>query len=207
MHEAGRSNEALHIMEKCLKIKPDDYMFLRNKGLILYDTDEYEEALKPLEKSYSINSTDSTKLYLASSSYLESDNYEKALEFARKALAIDPKDAELHYLLHEIYESLGDNSRSEKEIQAAIKFDPDNIDYRIDYAEFLFEEDGGDEALIELDKLTIKNGSDPYSYNEKIRLLHDYQEDSQAMKSCDYAIKKWPNISEFYYQKGLMLID
>lgn len=207
LHEAGRSSEALDQMEKCLKIKPDDDLYLRNKGLILYDTGDYEGAIKTLEKSYSTDSRNSTTLYLISSSYLESGNNEKALEFANRALEIDPKDAESHYLLHRIYESGGNKNRSEKELLAAIKFDPDNIDYRVEYARELFEEDDREKALLELDKLTTRIGSNPDSYNEKIRLLLEYGEIYDAIKSCDYAIRKWPYISEFLYLKGLTLVD
>jgi tetratricopeptide (TPR) repeat protein len=207
LHEAGRSSEALEQMERCLEIKPDDDLYLRNKGLILYDTGDYEEAIRTLEKSYSIDAGNSTTLYLISSSYLELGNNEKAMEFARKALSVDPRDAELHYLLHRIYDYLGDEKRSEKELQSAIKFDPDNIGYRVEYARELFDDDNREKALLELDKLTTKIGSNPDSYGEKISLLLEYDETYEAMKSCDYALRKWPNISEFHYLKGLTLID
>ena len=207
LHEAGRSNEALEQMERCLKIKPDDDLYLRNKGLILYDTEDYEGAIKVLEKSYSKDSGNSTTLYLISSSYLEAGNHQKALEFANKALAVDPKDAESHYLLHRIYESRGDENRSAKELQAAIKFDPENIDYRIEYAGELFDEDNREKALQELEKLTTKMGSYPESYSEKIGLLMEYGENYEAIKACDYAIRKWPGYSEFLYMKGLLLFD
>ncbi len=207
LHEAGRSSEALEQMDRCLKIKPEDDLYLRNKGLILYDTGDYEGAIRTLEKSYSRDSANSTTLYLISSSYLEAGNHQKALEFANKALAADPKDAESHYLLHRIYESRGDENRSVKELQAAIKFDPENIGYRIEYAGELFEEDKREKALQELEKLTTKMGSHPEAYSEKIGLLLEYKENYEAIKACDYALRKWPGNPEFLYMKSLTLSD
>ena len=50
-------------------------------------------------------------------------------------------------------------------------------------------------------------GSHPEAYSEKIGLLLEYKENYEAIKACDYAIRKWPGNPEFLYMKGLTLAD
>ena len=207
LHEVGRDEEAIEQIERCLKIDPDDVLYLRNKGLILYDMGNYDEAIKTLEISHSKDRSDSTTTYLMSSSYLETGNYSMALEFANKTLKIDPKDAETHFLLYRIYDSMEDHNKSLKELQAAIKYDSENIEYRIKYARNLFDDDEREKALQELEKLTTKLGNYEESYIEKIELLFEYYENYEALKTCDYAIRKWPQEPDFMYLKGIILSD
>ncbi|MHB8560531.1 MAG: tetratricopeptide repeat protein [Thermoplasmataceae archaeon] len=207
LHKAGREEEALEQIERCLKMEPDDVIYLKNKGVVLYDTGKYDEATKVLERSFSKDSSDSTTTYLISSSYLETGNYSMALEFANKTLKIDPKDAETHYLLYRIYDSMEDHNKSLKELQAAIKYDSENIEYRIKFAENLFDDDEREKALQELEKLTTKMGNYKESYIEKIILLFEYYENYEALKTCDYAIRKWPQEPDFMYIESIILSD
>jgi len=67
-------NEGMELVEKYLRIRPENYLILDTKGWGLYKQGKYDEAVKVLEKADSLKSVYSHTLYLH-------------LEAARKAVA------------------------------------------------------------------------------------------------------------------------
>jgi len=57
-------NEGMELIDKALKIRPESYLYLENKGLGLYKQGKYNEALELLEKSWGLRPVYNHSSYL-----------------------------------------------------------------------------------------------------------------------------------------------
>jgi TolB-like protein len=73
----GNIDEGLELLDKALKISPDNYWLLDNKGVVLYKQGKYKEALDFLQKSWDLRMKNS---FYNHDAFLE-------LEAAKKAVA------------------------------------------------------------------------------------------------------------------------
>jgi len=57
-------NEGLELVDKAIKLFPDDYLYLDTKGWGLYKQGKYEKALEILEKSWNLKPVYNHGIYL-----------------------------------------------------------------------------------------------------------------------------------------------
>jgi tetratricopeptide (TPR) repeat protein len=89
-----RLDEALSLIEKALKIKPDSGYIIDSLGWIYYQKGQYAEAVKHLEKAAEMLPTDPTINEHLGDAYLKLRRYAEALEKYKKALSLEPTDAQ-----------------------------------------------------------------------------------------------------------------
>jgi len=64
IHEDRNIDEGVELMDKALKIRPNSYLYLENKGEGLYKQGKYNEALDLLEKSWELRPVYNHSSYL-----------------------------------------------------------------------------------------------------------------------------------------------
>jgi tetratricopeptide (TPR) repeat protein len=73
--------------------------------------------------------------------YAEKGLYADAVENYEAALALDPQSPAIHDLLASAHGAAGENDQAQTEFEQAIELDPDNVDLRLRYSQFLLPVD------------------------------------------------------------------
>ena len=94
-------SEAIKLYEKSVKIKPDFWQAINNKGLAYFEKDDINQSIKFFEKAISIEENAEPLLGLASC--LRTKDIELALEYAKKALVINPKYVDYLYRKEQLW--------------------------------------------------------------------------------------------------------
>jgi len=93
--EAGINlDEALDMIQRALKIKPDSGPIIDSLGWIYYRKGLYDEALTSLEKAFSLDSSDPTIAEHLGDVYLKKNYYQQSLEMYQKALSLKHQESE-----------------------------------------------------------------------------------------------------------------
>ena len=81
-------NEAMDLIQKALKIKPESGYIIDSLGWVYYQKGMYEKALSSLEKASSLTPTDPTIREHLGDVYFKQKEYKKSLEMYQKALTL-----------------------------------------------------------------------------------------------------------------------
>jgi tetratricopeptide (TPR) repeat protein len=102
-------------------IKPGE---LYNKGIVLYENQDYDNAVDIFKQCIDANPKNSTYYYNLGLAYVKTSNYDKAIEILQKGLELNPKDYDTNYNLGIAYYESKDYHSAVKFYQAAIDINP-----------------------------------------------------------------------------------
>jgi tetratricopeptide (TPR) repeat protein len=89
LYNSDKKDEALNCFEKVLKLNPEHFNALNNKGFLLARSNHYENALNCFEKALSIKK-DPEVYHNKGQALMDLERYDEALECFEKALQLDP---------------------------------------------------------------------------------------------------------------------
>lgn len=138
---------------------------------------------------------------------MNSNELYQAEQTCMKLLKLNPKDAFSNYLLSLVYYNLGDRDNTELYLKNAVKYSPDNVDYKISLANF-YANIGKDDEAINL-FLELKDLIPGYEIAwATIASIYENKGDyNNALKYRKEAVEKFSNNSydlymlAFLYQK------
>jgi tetratricopeptide (TPR) repeat protein len=97
-------DEALELVQKALKLKPESGYITDSLGWVYYRKGEYEKAIRELERAIELTPDDPIIREHLGDGYLKVNLVEKALELYEKALQLKPKEDQLNRLRKKIKE-------------------------------------------------------------------------------------------------------
>ena len=92
---------AIKLFDKSIKIKPDFWQAINNKGLAYFETNNVDLSIKLFENAISIQENAEPLLGLASC--IRVNDTELAIQLAKKALAKDPKYVNYDYRKEQLW--------------------------------------------------------------------------------------------------------
>lgn len=95
-------DEALELVQKALKLKPDSGYITDSLGWVYYKKGEYVRAVTELEKAIELTPDDPIITEHLGDSYLKVNLLKKALKFYERALQLKPKEDQLNRLRKKI---------------------------------------------------------------------------------------------------------
>lgn len=102
-----RLDEALNLIRRALKIKPDSGYITDSLGWVYYQKGAYDEAIRYLEKAAELTPDDPTINEHLGDAYFKKQNYRKALQLYEKALSLKPaQEKQLKEKIIEVQELL-----------------------------------------------------------------------------------------------------
>ncbi|HXM97576.1 MAG TPA: tetratricopeptide repeat protein [Candidatus Dormibacteraeota bacterium] len=123
----------------------------------LMEKKEYAEALAELDKSETAHPATLTTLKLRADIQISEKKYDDAIATLRRALALNANDSSLHAELHaelgRMYLQKRDFPDAEKELQSALKTDPNNVTYWKDLSSTYYLEGNCPDTIRALDVL------------------------------------------------------
>lgn len=123
----GKSNIALHNLNKVLSKIPDHKIALYNKGMLLYNMGEDKNALLVFNKLTKIDPKDADALFMKGNALSNLGREKSALSCYLSALKLKPNDVEILANVSSSYFYLGKSSKSMRFADMALKISPNNM--------------------------------------------------------------------------------
>jgi tetratricopeptide (TPR) repeat protein len=92
--EGVKLDEAMDMIQRALKIKPDSGFIIDSLGWVYYRKGLYDDALNSLQRAFSLNSNDPTIAEHLGDAYFKKNEYQQSLEMYQKALSLKHQDAD-----------------------------------------------------------------------------------------------------------------
>jgi len=122
-----------------------------------------------------------------------------SIETAKKLLKLQPKDALSNYLLGVAYNNNGDKDNTEKYIKLAIKYAPDNVDYKMYLANFYNNLQRYEEALELYNAVIKKDDSYEVAWAGAANIYENIENYESALKYRKEAVKRFSdNTNDLY---------
>jgi Flp pilus assembly protein TadD len=129
LSQIGRSQDAIAYLDTALELNPNYINAYNSKGLALSGMGDFEKAIDVFEAGLKINPSSTDILTNLGYTYSQALREKDAIATLQKAIQLLPADdAEVLTRLSVIQSQVGDMQNAKKNIQAAIKSDPDKAE-------------------------------------------------------------------------------
>ena len=103
-----KPEEAELILQKAIKLSPEDRDVNFNYGVTLYDLEKYTDAIKPFQKVVSLDTLDEEGYFYLGLLYLKTEKYSDAVEAFTNIIEINPSYCEAYINRALAYREMGD---------------------------------------------------------------------------------------------------
>ena len=206
---AGRIEEAFNMIQKAVKLEPENKWYQIRLGLFYRNLDQYDKFIKLYEDLTKKYPDDPDMLSELIDAYLVTEKYDKAVE---KMDLLEQQIGANEFITEQrlnVYKRQGNNKKVISELEKLIEQYPENVRYYGMLAQ-VFAETGKDkEALKTYERMKEINPNDPYIH---ISLLEFYEKGGEMdkafnellavirNKSLDLTTKA--NIYDYWMQKN-----
>jgi len=140
--------QAINILEDLYKNNPRDYLIAFNL------VDAYIEAYKlskaqKLITTLAVPANANNPMYYSMAAKLEvyKDDYSRAVSWLKKAINKNPLDDENLFRMAELFMRYRKYTQAQQFLKKCIDLDPANVQYRVKYAEIIYEQEGTESAI------------------------------------------------------------
>ncbi|MBL7685167.1 MAG: tetratricopeptide repeat protein, partial [Deltaproteobacteria bacterium] len=134
------------------RLEPHYPLAHNNLGLLLFMKGDSAEGTRAFKKAASLDPQIPTAFLNLGNASLTKQDYKAAIEYYQKSIQNDALLSPAHYGLANAYFQSGQKEEAEKAMNQAVKLDPQNIVYQMDYSQMLMEMDKAEAALEVLKK-------------------------------------------------------
>ena len=179
-YNAGRIEEAFQMIQKAVKIDPENKWYQMRLGLFYRNLDQYDDFIKLYEKLTKQYPEDLDMLSELIEAYLVTENYGKALE----KMDLLEQNVGANEIITEqrlnVYKRQGNNKKVISELEKLIGENPENVRYYGMLAQVYAEMGKDKEALKLYEKIKEVNPSEPYI---NISLMEFYEKNGDKDKA------------------------
>lgn len=179
-YNAGRIEEAFQMIQKAVKVDPENKWYQMRLGLFYRNLDQYDDFIKLYEKLTKQYPEDLDMLSELIEAYLVTENYGKALE----KMDLLEQNVGTNEIITEqrlnVYKRQGNNKRVISELEKLIAQNPENVRYYGMLAQVYAEMGKDKEALKLYEKIKEVNPSEPYI---NISLMEFYEKSGDQEKA------------------------
>lgn len=119
--------EAKKLLDKAIKLNPNNYEFHHRLGIINYNLGNIENSINCFKKAISINPKSSATLSNLANIYSKLNKIDLALKNYLQAIEMDPKNFNAYYNLGNFYLKIDDINNAEKYFNLSIDLSPNQI--------------------------------------------------------------------------------
>lgn len=107
-YKEGKLTEAIQEIDKCIKIEPENAVFVYNKGVFLYEAEEIKVSIVWFSKSIELDPAFKKAWNARGNAKQDIREYKGAIQDYKKAIEIDETYVDAHWNMAETYEILED---------------------------------------------------------------------------------------------------
>ncbi|KPQ44188.1 MAG: TPR repeat protein [Candidatus Methanoperedens nitroreducens] len=200
-------DEELKIIEKTLKINPDDEKLWFNKGNILSELSRYDEALESYDKALVIEPDFDLAWIHKSNILLKLNKYDDALKAIGKALVIDPDFEEAWSNKSNILFKLNRYEEALESIDKALEINSTLAESWSNKSNALFGLKKYNEALEAIDKALNIDPDFSGAWSNKGNILSKLKRNDDALEAINKALKNEPNLDVAWRIKSTILYE
>jgi len=179
-YNAGRIEEAFQMIQKAVKVDPENKWYQMRLGLFYRNLDQYDDFIKLYEKLTKQYPEDLDMLSELIEAYLVTENYGKALE----KMDLLEQNVGANEIITEqrlnVYKRQGNNKKVISELEKLIGENPENVRYYGMLAQVYAEMGKDKEALKLYEKIKEVNPNEPYI---NISLMEFYEKSGDQEKA------------------------
>ena len=179
-YNAGRIEEAFQMIQKAVKVDPENKWYQMRLGLFYRNLDQYDDFIKLYEKLTKQYPEDLDMLSELIEAYLVTEKYGKALE----KMDLLEQNVGANEIITEqrlnVYKRQGNNKKVISELEKLIAQNPENVRYYGMLAQVYAEMGKDKEALKLYEKIKEVNPSEPYI---NISLMEFYEKSGDQEKA------------------------
>lgn len=201
-----RYSEALAAYDKALKLNPNDFFALHNKGVAFRKNQQPQEAVNCYLTIYEQGKKVPEFLFNLGCAYYDLGNIEQTEQQLKSAIKIKPDYIEAHEALNKFY---WENSQAEHFLQSyknGISIEPNSPTLRYSYAAHLIMAQQEDHAQEVLQDALKHFGKTPAFTHALAVLISKKGQYDESLSLIDYAIKKEPENTRFRIDMANILI-
>ena len=179
---AGRIEEAYDMIQKAVKLDPENKWYQIRLGLFYRNLEQYDDFIKLYEGLTKKYPDDPDMLSELIDAYLITENYNKAVE---KMDLLEQQIGENEFINEQrlnVYKRQGNNKKVISELEKLIEQNPENIRYYGMLAQVYAENGKDKEALKMYEKIKEVNPAEPYI---NISLMEFYEKNGDNDKAFD----------------------
>jgi tetratricopeptide (TPR) repeat protein len=202
----GDRDRAIEAYYKALEIKPDDKELYIFTGSLQATQKLHAEAEKTFERMIRQFPDEKEGYFYLGKVYTETEQFDKAIETFRKLLSKDVDSAsQVHSELGAVYHLQKNYQEAEKHFKEAIRFDPQNMNARLNLGQALAVQEKFEESyqvFEELSKLAPSN----MSFRIRMALILAAQKQfDKARELLDKILQDKPGLDQVRFHLGRVL--
>jgi tetratricopeptide (TPR) repeat protein len=211
--QAGDDAAALAAYEQVFAAVPRGHYLRREAAEKIVGVSRHRDALRPLaarwEKEWPVGSRDFAEWDVLARLYDELGDLAHAEEAWKRALALDPHAIESRRRLIALYERAGRDGEVVAEYRRLIQAAPGEPRFRLELAERLWKQPGGDKEALEICAHLGKETRDPSLHTTLAELYERWGKQPEALAERERLVQLEPNeeshlinLGELWFQRG-----
>jgi tetratricopeptide (TPR) repeat protein len=194
----GKSEKAVDFLRTSLTKFPSLTDLHLDLAIALYNKGDYDDSISELDLCRGKLDNDPDVHYFRGLNFIKKSKNDEAKSEFNRALDIDSTLAKPHFALYTVYMAEGNIQKAMKELDLAIRFDPDNHNYRSEKIEELKNQQKTEEAYSELIKMVKACPNDANAYVYATQELASLGAITEATNIAIEGSVKWPTVPEFH---------
>jgi tetratricopeptide (TPR) repeat protein len=205
-YKAG-SNRAVPLLNRILKLQPDEPTTHAMLGSMAYKTHDCASAIKHFRASGSVLASQPGALELFGACLMEQSQAEEAVPVFDRLLAMRPSDAHARYNLAVVQFAAKHNTEAIATLQSLLAQEPSDTD-ALDLASAAYEETGDTPKAVDLLRQAIVANPKRAKYYVDFAALSFKHESFQVgVDMVNAGVKQLPNDPSLYIARGILFIQ
>ncbi|MCI2412902.1 MAG: hypothetical protein MPI47_06230 [Cuniculiplasma sp.] len=203
LNSSGNKGEALIWAKRSVELNPDNTKSLMLKARLLHQFSFYRECMETLDEVFKINSKNTEALDLMADIFLRMGKPDEAYRMAMKSISILPSSWNAHFILSRYFQYQNMEKQSIKELEIAIRFNPESNLLRMEKIRRLMKAKKREEAEKEINRkgfMEIKGTFTEILVEIEFLIENSFYEKAEEL--CKNAILEWPHEDLLYFSMG-----
>ncbi len=203
LNSSGNKGEALIWAKRSVELNPDNTKSLMLKARLLHQFSFYRECMETLDEVFKINSKNTEALDLMADIFLRMGKPDEAYRMVMKSISISPSSWNAHFILSRYFQYQNMEKQSMKELEIAIRFNPESNVLRMEKIRRLMKAKKREEAEKEINRkgfMEIKGTFTEILVEIEFLIENSFYEKAEEL--CKNAILEWPHEDLLYFSMG-----
>ncbi len=144
--EMKQQDSAQWCFRKAYELEPDNLTYMETLAQAYVEHDNYEGATEVVEKMYATDKSRQELLDMLYRLYIQQQNFDKAIEILERMEAIDGRSEKLSLTKSQLYLHMDQKEKALNEVEMLANEHPNDVGYKVVYANSLLAADRIDEA-------------------------------------------------------------
>ena len=184
-----KPEKAVGVYDEVLETHPDYWFALNNRGMLKYQTGEYEQSIVDLSNTIALRPTDTAALSVRGAAYTKIGQVAKAKKDLKMAKSLDPNDQSIDDKIKSLEKKEVELKRKEAELEQQVEKRPNDVQALHTTASTNYNLGDYNKSIEYSEKAIRTNPKDAEAHITKIKSLIELGDSTKVQESIRTAIK------------------